>query len=170
MSVYPAIPNTIALTCTSIEGSFKKSTALAIITSSAAIFGAPSTTFFRSQDAPNFSLGFGLVLMLLIISLISTAIFWLKIRRENLRRQRGDCDEIILVTEDATEFEKMEAVLQAENMRRIEVEELMVEGGLKNRIKASRLNLGLRDNGIFATETEAKIMKGDRFSRFRYIC
>lgn len=94
--IYPCIPNTIALTSASIEGTYKRSVVMGWIISFGNINGAATTNVYLPKDAPWYPLGHGIIIMYLAIGWISTAIYLFGLKRANKRRAKGLCDETIL--------------------------------------------------------------------------
>ncbi|KAF5351356.1 hypothetical protein D9758_008049 [Tetrapyrgos nigripes] len=93
--IYPVIPNTIAWVSNNVEGSYKRSVSLAMVISFGNINGAVSSNVYRNRDKPWYPLGHGLVLMYIGIGIITSLIYMIFLRRENIRRDRGERDEII---------------------------------------------------------------------------
>lgn len=93
--IYPLIPNTIAWFSNNVEGSYKRSVALAMIISFGNINGAVSSNVYRAPDKPWYRLGHGLVLLYISIGFVASVISIILLRRENARRERGERDEII---------------------------------------------------------------------------
>ena len=50
---------------------------------------------YRARDAPWYTLGHGIVLMYIGIGLVMAVIYFVYLKRENARRERGERDEII---------------------------------------------------------------------------
>ncbi|KAI0272539.1 MFS general substrate transporter [Gloeopeniophorella convolvens] len=93
--IYPLIPNTIAWVSNNVEGSYKRSVSLAMVISLGNINGAVSSNVYRARDAPWYHFGHGLVLMYIGIGMVSTAVYYFLLRRENAARERGERDEVI---------------------------------------------------------------------------
>ncbi|KAI0820751.1 MFS general substrate transporter [Trametes gibbosa] len=103
--IYPTIPNIIAWMSNNVEGSYKRSVTIAMVIGFGNLNGAVSSNVYRARDAPWYTLGHGIVLMYICIGLIMSVIYWLSLRRENARRERGERDEIIKgVNEHQTEL------------------------------------------------------------------
>lgn len=84
---------------------------------------------------------FNALIFILDAGLFSTVFYHLLLRRENAARERGERDEVI--------------------------------DGLNDTTKSSRSGLDVKElgrrNGQFASVEEAKTLKGDRWSGYRYI-
>ncbi|ESK81576.1 hypothetical protein Moror_5080 [Moniliophthora roreri MCA 2997] len=93
--IFPTIPNSIAWISSNVEGSYKRSVALAMGISFGNINGAVSSNVYRSKDAPWYTLGHGLVLMYIAIGIIASCIYLYFVKQENAKRERGERDEII---------------------------------------------------------------------------
>ncbi|KAI8985572.1 MFS general substrate transporter [Trametes punicea] len=93
--IYPAIPNIIAWVSNNVEGSYKRSVALAMVISFGNINGAVSSNVYRAKDAPWYRLGHGIVLLYIGIGFVMSVIYFVFLKRENARRERGERDEII---------------------------------------------------------------------------
>ncbi|THV02517.1 MFS general substrate transporter [Dendrothele bispora CBS 962.96] len=93
--IYPVIPNTIAWVSNNVEGSYKRSVSLAMVISFGNINGAVSSNVYRAEDQPWYPLGHGLVLMYIAFGIIFSLIYMFFLRRENMKRDRGERDEII---------------------------------------------------------------------------
>jgi len=85
-----------------------------------------------------------------------------------MKRDRGECDETILTTSESTPAEIQEAIVEAARIRAKEREDLLAKGGLINKIRATYVKFDMRAGGTYATDQEAKEMKGDWHSSFRY--
>ncbi|ESK89347.1 high-affinity nicotinic acid transporter [Moniliophthora roreri MCA 2997] len=93
--IFPNIPNTIAWMSNNVEGSYKRSVTLGMVISFGNINGAVSSNVYRSEDAPWYPLGHGLVLMYIAIGIITSCIYLFFVKRENAKRERSERDEII---------------------------------------------------------------------------
>ncbi|KAI0043574.1 MFS general substrate transporter [Auriscalpium vulgare] len=93
--IYPLIPNTVAWVSNNVEGSYKRSVTLAMVISLGNINGAVSSNVYRARDKPWYHLGHGIVLVYIGIGLAASSTFYLLLRRENARRDRGERDEVI---------------------------------------------------------------------------
>ncbi|CUA69510.1 putative transporter C1002,16c [Schizosaccharomyces pombe 972h-] [Rhizoctonia solani] len=93
--VYPLIPNTIAWMSNNVEGSYKRSVALGMIISFGNLNGAVSSNIYRARDKPWYRLGHGIVLMYIVIGWVTSLAFIILLRRENAKRERGECDEVL---------------------------------------------------------------------------
>jgi len=93
--IYPCIPNTAAWASNNVEGSYKRSVALAMVISSGNLQGAVSSNVYRANQTPWYPMGHGLVLMYIMFGIISTLCLRYFLKAENARRDRGERDEII---------------------------------------------------------------------------
>ncbi|PWO01390.1 MFS general substrate transporter [Tilletiopsis washingtonensis] len=153
--IYPLIPNTIALTISSVEGSYKRSVVSGFIISMGNLQGAGSTNAYPRNQAPWYTAGHGVVIMYLGVGLITTLLYYIGVKHENARRERGACDETIL--DDAS----------AEGVERARVarEEEMAGYGFWKRLLAKYHE---QSGGTYATVEEARRLKGDAYSGHRY--
>ncbi|TFY63768.1 hypothetical protein EVJ58_g3074 [Rhodofomes roseus] len=93
--VYPCVPNVIAWMSNNLEGSYKRAVSLGMIISWGNLNGAVSSNVYRAQDAPWYTLGHGILLIYIGISLICSTTFIILFARENRKRERGERDEVI---------------------------------------------------------------------------
>ncbi|CAE6446307.1 unnamed protein product [Rhizoctonia solani] len=93
--IYPLIPNTIAWMSNNVEGSYKRSVALAMVISFGNLNGAVSSNIYRARDKPWYTLGHGIVLMYIAIGWVTSFVFIILLRRENAKRERGERDEVL---------------------------------------------------------------------------
>ncbi|UZJ56119.1 hypothetical protein CBS101457_005439 [Exobasidium rhododendri] len=160
--IYPCIPNTIALTSTSIEGAYKRSVVMAGIISFGNINGAATTNVYLAKDKPYYTLGHGIIIMYLAIGFLASFTYYMGLRRSNSRKTRGLCNETILSEEqDATPELRQQA---ADQRTKLEGETSGLFGGLQ----ALRQRYGEAAGGVYATVTEAKTHKGDAYSGYVY--
>jgi hypothetical protein len=159
--IYPCIPNTIAMTSTTIEGAYKRSVVMAWVISFGNINGAATTQVYLKKDAPWYPQGHGIIIMYLAIGFISTFLYQLGLRRSNARKAKGLCDETILSDQDEATPEVREQAA-AENEKLIEN-----ESGLFG-LRKLRRRYGESDGGVYATVQDAKAHKGDNYSGFIY--
>jgi MFS family permease len=188
--IYPCIPNTIALTSTSIEGVYKRSVVMAWIVSFGNINGAATTNAYRSKDSPHYTLGHGVIILYLAVGFLSTVVYYFGLRRSNARRKSGRCDETILADDRASastasssaqpdlvahiaatnnnEVQADESLLREAAQARYELEQSDRKRGLFGKIHALRRRFGEADGGVYATGAEARAIKGDAYSKFYY--
>ncbi|KAF8216633.1 major facilitator superfamily domain-containing protein [Mycena galopus ATCC 62051] len=110
--IFPVVPNTIAWIANNCEGSYKRAVSLAMAISMGNLNGAVSSNVYRARDQPWYPLGHGkfwrfifiiisdqsrtgLVLMYICIGILANATFLYLLKKENVRRDRGERDEII---------------------------------------------------------------------------
>ncbi|KIK94523.1 hypothetical protein PAXRUDRAFT_142638 [Paxillus rubicundulus Ve08.2h10] len=91
--IYPCIRD--AWASNNMEGSYKRSVALAMMISSGNLQGAVSSNVYRANQTPWYPMGHGLVLMYIMFGIISTLCLRYFLKAENARRDRGERDEII---------------------------------------------------------------------------
>ena len=87
--------NSVAWVSSNIEGSYKRGVTLAIAIGWGNVNGAVTSNVYRTNDAPWYSLGHGIVLGYIAIGFFSSVFFLFALRWENVRRDRGDRDEVI---------------------------------------------------------------------------
>ncbi|KAL4069391.1 MFS general substrate transporter [Scleroderma citrinum] len=93
--IYPSVANTVAWIANNVEGSSKRSVTLAMVVSWGNIQGVVSSNVYRANQTPWYPLGHGLVLMYVTFAFIGSVTLWYILKRENVRRDRGERDEII---------------------------------------------------------------------------
>lgn len=191
--IYPCIPNTIAFTSTGIEGIYKRSVVIGWIVSFGNINGAATTNVYRRQDSPHYTLGHGIIILYLALGFVSTAIYYVGLRRANARREQGLCDETIL-SDDRTAAQVAStpsssthptaiAEIAASNDNQVEADGGLLEEaarlraeqedrdrkqGFFGRVRALQRRYGEAEGGVYATGAEARAIKGDAYSRFYY--
>jgi len=143
VGIYPCVPNTISWISNNVEGSYKRSVTLAMVTSFGNINGAASSNFYRGRDKPWYTLGHGITLMYIAVGLVSSATFMFLLRRENHKRDRGERDEIIKGVSDE------KPVLPSNT------------GFLKRGIFK-------RGKNVYESVDDVKREKGDEWSGYRY--
>ncbi|KAF9015501.1 MFS general substrate transporter [Cyathus striatus] len=94
-AIYPTIPNSVAWVAGNVEGTYKRSVTLGMAIGFGNINGAVTTNIYRANDRPFYQLGHGIVLAYIAIGFICSATFAILLRRENMRRERGERDEVI---------------------------------------------------------------------------
>ncbi|KAH7920094.1 hypothetical protein BV22DRAFT_1074563 [Leucogyrophana mollusca] len=99
-AIYPTVPNTIAWVAGNVEGAYKRSVTLAMAIGLGNINGAVSSNVYRSEDAPWYRLGHGIILAYIVVGWISSLLFMILLRIENARRDRGERDEVICGKDD----------------------------------------------------------------------
>ncbi|VDC03439.1 unnamed protein product [Peniophora sp. CBMAI 1063] len=144
--IYPLIPNTIAWVSNNVEGSYKRSVAIAMVISFGNINGAVSSNVYRAKDQPWYHFGHGMVLLYIGLGFIFSVLNYFYLRRENAARNRGERDEVI---DSEPEYTAGIGI-----SREKEGEEDRDARALKN--------------GRFATVADAKRDKGDAWSGYRY--
>ncbi|KZO94375.1 MFS general substrate transporter [Calocera viscosa TUFC12733] len=93
--IYPLIPNTVAFVSNNVEGSYKRSVALAMVIGFGNLNGAVSSNIYRAQDTPWYRLGHVIVLVYICIGFVTTIIMMIGLKRENAAREKGEKDEVI---------------------------------------------------------------------------
>jgi len=94
-AIYPTIPNSVAWVAGNVEGSYKRGVTLAMAIGFGNLNGAVTANIYRAEDKPWYPLGHGIVLAYIGIGFFSSLLFAFLLRRENLKRDRGERDEII---------------------------------------------------------------------------
>ncbi|EJD08568.1 MFS general substrate transporter [Fomitiporia mediterranea MF3/22] len=94
--IYPLIPNIIAWVSNNVEGSYKRSVTLGMVISFGNINGAATSNVYRARDKPWYTLGHGIVLLYIGIGFCAATVMFILLRRENLKRLRGERDEVIV--------------------------------------------------------------------------
>ncbi|KLO11529.1 MFS general substrate transporter [Schizopora paradoxa] len=94
--IYPLIVSLSTWMANNVEGSYKRSVTLAMCISFGNLNGAVSSNVYRARDAPWYTLGHGIVLTYIGLGFIASAVYSFRLRAENLRRARGERDEIIV--------------------------------------------------------------------------
>ncbi|CAO1636828.1 unnamed protein product [Sympodiomycopsis kandeliae] len=164
MGIYPMIPNTIAFTGSHVEGAYKKSVVMAVIISWGNINGAATSQVYLSRESPRYYTGHAIIIAYLAIGWLSTWAYIWVVKRENARRERGECTEEIL-----DHLPEEEAVTSAADARARQIQEVQSSGGgLRNRIKLLKLKLHAAPGGTYASVNEARRMKGDDYSGHRF--
>jgi len=126
--IYPIVPNTIAWVSNNVEGSSKRSVSLAMTISFGNLNGAVSSNVYRSGDAPWYTLGHGIVLTYIILCFLASVVYYLVLKTENARRDRGMRDEIINGVNDSGDVETVEKLTRL-NGRFATVEDAKREKG-----------------------------------------
>lgn len=106
-------------------------------------------------------MGHAIVLAYIVIGIISNLIFYFGLQYENRQRDAGKRDERILAEDPSMASSGVD--LQAEAAR-IRAEEIQQSGALGGLYK--RFHIG--GGGTYATVDEARTLKGDQWSGFRY--
>ncbi|OBZ79581.1 hypothetical protein A0H81_00866 [Grifola frondosa] len=94
-AIYPTIPNSVAWVAGNVEGSYKRSATLGMAIGWGNLNGAVSANVYRAVDKPWYRLGHGIVLAYIAIGWLCSLAFYVLLRRENARRERGERDEVI---------------------------------------------------------------------------
>jgi MFS family permease len=117
-AIYPIIPNSVAWVASNVEGSYKRAVTLAIAIGFGNINGAVTANIYRSRDKPRYVLGHAIVLAYIAIGLISSIVFFVLLKRENARRDRGERDEVIRGVESNGAGEKNGVYANVEEAQR----------------------------------------------------
>ncbi|EPT03013.1 hypothetical protein FOMPIDRAFT_126735 [Fomitopsis schrenkii] len=117
--VYPCVPNVIAWMSNNFEGSYKRGVATGMLISWGNLNGAVSSNVYRTQDAPWYTLGHGILLIYVGISLCCSTLFIIFLSRENRKRERGERDEVIKgVNEDRDDLVRNGVFASVEEARK----------------------------------------------------
>jgi len=106
-------------------------------------------------------MGHAIVLAYIVIGIVSNVIFYFGLQYENRQRQAGKRDEKILADDPAIMASGVDLHAEAARIRSQEVQQAGAVGGIFR-----RLHIG--GGGTYATVDEAKSLKGDQWSGFRY--
>ena len=155
------IPNTIAIVAGNSEGSYVRSTVTAIVISFGNLNGVVSSNIYPKIGAPRYYLGHSVVLGYIVIGIISNIILFFGLRAENRKRDAGHCDETVLADDPALVASGKDLPAEAARIRAQEIQQAGLLGGLRRRFH-------LAPGGTYATVEEAKSLKGDSYSQFRY--
>jgi len=112
---------------------------------------------YRARDKPWFTFGHGIVLAYIGLGFVTSVVYYLALRAENARRERGIRDEIIDGVNDNGVFICCRAGPRYQLISFCDVGDPEVVERLASL------------NGRFATVEEAKREKGDRWSGYRYV-
>jgi len=105
-AIYPTIPNSVAWVTSNVEGSYKRGVTLGMAIGFGNIHGAVASNIYRARDKPWYRLGHGIILGYIAVGLIASIVFMVLLKRENIKRDRGERDEIIEGTENEHANEK----------------------------------------------------------------
>ncbi|PIL31644.1 MFS general substrate transporter [Ganoderma sinense ZZ0214-1] len=105
-SIYPTIPNSVAWVSSNVEGSYKRSAVLGMAIGWGNLNGAVTSNVYRAVDKPWYKLGHGIVLAYIAIGWLCSLAYYVHLRYENARRDRGDRDEVIKGTDSKRADEK----------------------------------------------------------------
>ena len=146
-----------------VEGQYKRGVVMAWIISFGNLNGAATSNVFLTKQSPRYPIGYGIVLLYLVLGLLSSATYLLIIKRENNKREKGLCNETYL---DHLPHE--EAIAQAAEIRAKEIADLKQAGGLGNKFLSLKKRLHSAPGGTYASLEEARRLKGDDWSGYRY--
>lgn len=155
------ISNTIAIVAGNSEGAYVRSVVTGVVISFGNINGAVSSNIYPKKSGPRFIMGHGIVLAYIVIGIISNTIFYFGLQHENRQRDAGKRDETILADDPAMLASGKDLQAEAARIRAQEAQQAGTIGGLFR-----RLHVG--GGGTYATREEAKSLKGDQVSTFRY--
>lgn len=161
LGIYPMISNTIAIVAGNSEGAYVRSVVTGVVISFGNINGAVSSNIYPKNTGPRFIMGHSVVLVYIVIGIISNTIFYFGLQYENRQRDAGKRDERILADDTAIVASGRDLRAEAARIRTQEADNAGVIGGLFRR---SHVGGG----GTYATRDEAKCLKGDQVSSFRY--
>lgn len=159
---FPCIPNTIALTGSHVEGIYKKSVVIGTVISWGNIHGAATSQVYIAKQAPRYPTGHGVIIAYLGVAWICTVLYYARARFENAKRDKGECDEVILDHLPEAEAERVAAEKRARQLQ-----EVKAAGGIRNRIKAFQMKIHAAPGGTYASVAEARRLKGDDYSGHR---
>lgn len=125
--------------------------------------GAASAHIYLPQEAPRYPTGHGTLLGYLAIGISFSALYWLRVRRENAAKDTGKYNETIL-----DHLPHDEAVAEAQRCRDQELAEIRANGGLFGFWKVIQKQIHETPGGTYASVAEARRLKGDNYSGHRY--
>ncbi|RPB07985.1 MFS general substrate transporter [Morchella conica CCBAS932] len=99
--IYPAFPGNITWLSNNLSGSLKRSAGMAIQIAVGNLGGAMASNFYRSNDAPRYTLGHALELGFIGAGLIAVGILFFGYKRINAKRERIGDDHGLTVQEMA---------------------------------------------------------------------
>lgn len=166
--IYACIPNTIALTGSSIEGAYKKSVVTGFVISFGNLNGAvTSGAIYRTSDQPYYRLGHGIVLLYIGIGIITSGVYYFGLRRENALREQGTRDEVIL---DASlpleERRRLAADAHAKRIEQIRSTSSWIP--FYKQYMLLRAQTHSLPGGTYTSLRDAREKKGDDWSGHRY--
>ncbi|GAC93479.1 transporter [Pseudozyma hubeiensis SY62] len=160
--IYPMIPNTIAIVANNSEGIYVRSVVTGVVISFGNINGAVSSNIYPAKTGPRYIMGHAIVLAYIVIGIISNTIFYFGLQYENRQRAAGKRSETILADDPTMAASGKD--LQAEAAQ-IRAQEIQQSGAVRGLLR--RLHVG--GGGTYASWEEAKTLKGDQVSTFRYL-
>lgn len=110
---------------------------------------------YRARDKPWYPLGHGIILAYIAIGFFSSLTYMILLRRENMARDRGERDELILPGGEGENVGTGGRILIDEDRKG--------KGGHE-----SEEDMRRRRNGVFESVEAARREKGDLWSGFRY--
>lgn len=158
--IYPMIPNTVAMVGVNTEGSYTRSVVMAIVISWGNIQGAVSSNIYPKRTAPHYIMGHSILLGYLALGVVSSAAWFFIANSKNRKRAAGLNKERILEDEYGSDSGR-DLVAEARQAREAERAQLGMVARFFRR-------LHLSGGGTYATVQEAKSLKGDAWSGFRY--
>jgi hypothetical protein len=94
LGIYPCISNTITWVSNNTEGVYKRGVTLGFVIGWGNLNGVVSSNIYRDNDKPKYQPGHGVVLAYLILFLLGgSALQYVLLRRENVKRRAGKRDE-----------------------------------------------------------------------------
>ena len=155
------IPNTIAIVANNSEGAYVRSVVLGVVISFGNINGAVSSNIYPKNTSPRYIMGHAIVLAYIVIGIICNVIFFFGLRYENQQREAGKRTETILADDATLVASGTDLQAEAARIRAQEIQQAGTIGGLFR-----RFHMG--GGGTYASWEEAKRLKGDQVSTFRY--
>ncbi|KAN0061787.1 hypothetical protein ACQY0O_005780 [Thecaphora frezii] len=160
--IYPMIPNTITLVAGNSEGAYTRAVVMAVVISFGNANGAATSNIYPSRTAPHYQMGHGIVIGYLAMGILASALYYYGVERENRKRDAGLRDERILAHELAAhELVGRDLAAEAAALRAQDAE----RAGFLERLL---IKCHLQSGGTYATVEEAKKLKGDNWSGYRY--
>lgn len=106
--------------------------------------------------------------MYLIIGWLASLVYYLGLRHANARRARGLCDETILADDASNAGVDESTLLKRAAAARREHYDKLRRRSIFGKVQAVYARVGETGGGVFATHAEARAIKGDAYSKFRY--
>ncbi|PWN47220.1 MFS general substrate transporter [Violaceomyces palustris] len=175
IGIYPLIANTISLVAGNAEGAYKRSVVMAIVISWGNINGAVSSNIYPSRTGPRFRMGHGIVLGYIFSGLIFSTIYHFGVKLENRKRAQGLRDEKYLREEEEVEVESEVGDKSSGGVERRKTLEIRAKeerekeiSQEKSKVKSILRRLDMAPGGTYVDVDEARRLKGDEWSGFRY--
>lgn len=166
---FPLIPNTLTL-CSQVEGSLKRGTAMGVFVGFGNVLGAGTIAAYGHPGADRtFRLGHGIALLFYVSGICATLTYWYVCVRENNLRDRGLRDEIIIpATEYPNYQDRLRMAAEAQRRREHAIATDPSSNRLARFIRLARAKTHSLPGGTYASVEQARELKGDDWSGYRY--